>query len=314
MALEGREDAAKSVLAPDRDFMGQLDDNKDDIVDAIESLNRLAIAVRRAAGTHRRRPRRAAQRADSLDRQRDDLVKMLQALDRARRRRRPGDPASKDATIEPLQQLQPVLTQLGQRRRRLRQRLQRLPDLPVRRRGRRPRPAGRPQPAHGRLHEPVGPARHRPGDGGCPGGADQLPTLTCRRSSTRPDHSTSVTRACASGDLDQQGLPGGARRPPSASPTLAARPARSCAIDGQATSASAQPVARPAGLPLRQRRCGGLGRLPGARRCRRPRRRCSAPARPASTGRDGPQGPTMRRSSMAIYDPAPRRACSTRGW
>ena len=74
-------------------FMGQLDENKADIVDAIESLNRLAVSVNEQQRDHRRRARGAAQRArPRIDRQRDDLVKMLEALDRARRRRGPGDP------------------------------------------------------------------------------------------------------------------------------------------------------------------------------------------------------------------------------
>ena len=67
LALEGREDSARSVLRNLRTFTGQLDDNKADIVDAIESLNRLAIAAREAAAHDRQGARGAAQRA-RLDR------------------------------------------------------------------------------------------------------------------------------------------------------------------------------------------------------------------------------------------------------
>ena len=99
---------------------------------------------------------------DSIDRQREDLVTMLEALDELSWRRRPGHPASKDATIDSLELLDPVLVAAGRVGRRLRQRLPRLPDLPVRRRGRRARPAGGPQPPHGRLHQPVDHPRDRP--------------------------------------------------------------------------------------------------------------------------------------------------------
>ena len=59
LALEGREDAAKSVLTQVESLMGQLDENKADIVDAIESLNRLALTAKDAAGQHRRRASRS---------------------------------------------------------------------------------------------------------------------------------------------------------------------------------------------------------------------------------------------------------------
>ena len=51
-----------------------------------------SISVNEQQRHHRRRARGAAERAATrIDRQRDDLVKMLQALNRAQRRRRPGD-------------------------------------------------------------------------------------------------------------------------------------------------------------------------------------------------------------------------------
>ncbi|MGH3334916.1 MAG: MCE family protein, partial [Nocardioides sp.] len=50
-ALEGREDSARSVLRQIETLMGQLDENKADIVNAIEALNRLAISVNDQQGT-----------------------------------------------------------------------------------------------------------------------------------------------------------------------------------------------------------------------------------------------------------------------
>ena len=113
LALEGREGAARSVLDQIRILMTQLDDNKADIVDAIESLNALAISVRKQEGTIDAALEELPSALTSLDQQRDDLVKMLRALDRL------GDVgvrvirASKDSTIESLRLLNPVLTELA---------------------------------------------------------------------------------------------------------------------------------------------------------------------------------------------------------
>ncbi len=113
LALEGREDAAKSVLTQVDSLMGQLDENKADIVDAIESLNRLAVTAREQQGSIDLALEELPSALNSVNRQRDDLVKMLQALNEL------GDvgvrviKASKDVTIETFRQLQPVLTQLA---------------------------------------------------------------------------------------------------------------------------------------------------------------------------------------------------------
>ncbi len=113
LALEGREDAAKSVLTQVDALMGQLDENKTDIVDAIEALNRLAITAKEQQGSIDLALEELPSALNSVNRQRDDLVKMLQALNEL------GDvgvrviKASKDVTIQTFRQLQPVLTQLA---------------------------------------------------------------------------------------------------------------------------------------------------------------------------------------------------------
>jgi phospholipid/cholesterol/gamma-HCH transport system substrate-binding protein len=113
LALEGREGAARSVLDQIRQLMTQLDDNKTDIVNAIESLNRLAISVREQEGTIDATLEQLPSALTSLDQQRGDLVRMLRALNRL------GDVgvrvirASKDSTIESLRLLDPVLTELA---------------------------------------------------------------------------------------------------------------------------------------------------------------------------------------------------------
>ncbi len=112
-ALEGREDSARSVLQQVDTLVGTLDENKDDIVDAIQRLNQLAIAVRQQQGTIDDALDELPSALRSLDSQREDLVQMLQSLNEL------GDVGvrviqqSKDTTIETIRQLQPVLTELA---------------------------------------------------------------------------------------------------------------------------------------------------------------------------------------------------------
>ena len=113
LALEGREDSAKSVFRQIRDLMGQLDEGKADIVSAIEGLNRLSIALNEQIGTIDAALEELPSALETLDKQRGDLVRMLQALNEL------GDTgvrvikASKQATIESFRQLVPVLNQFA---------------------------------------------------------------------------------------------------------------------------------------------------------------------------------------------------------
>ncbi len=113
LALDGREDSAKSVLRQLRVFTAQLDENKADIVDAIESLNRLAIAAEKQLPTIDKALEELPSALDSIDRQRDDLVEMLTALDELSSVAVDVIVESKDATILSLERLDPVLTQLA---------------------------------------------------------------------------------------------------------------------------------------------------------------------------------------------------------
>jgi len=113
LALEGREDSAKSVLRQLRVFTGQLDENKTDIVDAIESLNRLAIGAEKQLPTIDKALDELPSALDSIDRQRDDLVEMLAALDQLSSVAVDVIAKSKGATITSLERLNPVLTQLA---------------------------------------------------------------------------------------------------------------------------------------------------------------------------------------------------------
>ena len=111
--LDGREGAARSVLQQVRGFMGQLDENKRDIVRAIDSLNTLAMSVDDQMDSIDRALEELPSALTSLDQQRGDLVRMLRALDRLGGVGVRVIEASKDGTIESLRQLDPVLTELS---------------------------------------------------------------------------------------------------------------------------------------------------------------------------------------------------------
>ena len=113
LALEGREDSARSVLRQLQVFTGQLDENKADIVAAIESLNRLAIAAEKQLPTIDKALEELPSALESIDRQRDDLVEMLAALNDLSDVAVDVIAASKDSTITSLKRLNPVLSQLA---------------------------------------------------------------------------------------------------------------------------------------------------------------------------------------------------------
>ncbi|SEC38364.1 phospholipid/cholesterol/gamma-HCH transport system substrate-binding protein [Nocardioides exalbidus] len=112
-ALEGREDSARNVLTNLREFTGQLDANKADIVDAIEKLNRLAIEAEKQLPTIDKALDELPSALDSINRQRDDLVEMLQSLDQLSAVAVDVIARSKGATITSLERLDPVLSQLA---------------------------------------------------------------------------------------------------------------------------------------------------------------------------------------------------------
>ena len=111
--LQGREGTARDVLVQVRDLMGQLDTRKQDIVHAIDSVNRLAVSVRRQQGSIDQALQELPGALTSLDHQRADLVKMLRSLDHLSSVGVRVIQASKAGTIATLQQLNPVLTELS---------------------------------------------------------------------------------------------------------------------------------------------------------------------------------------------------------
>ena len=113
-ALDGRESDVKSVLSQLKVFMGQLDTNKDQIVRAIESLNRLAIAINKQKPSITLALDKLPRAVASINRQRDDLVKMLKALANLSSVATNVIKQSKTATVDSLQALAPTLTKLAE--------------------------------------------------------------------------------------------------------------------------------------------------------------------------------------------------------
>jgi phospholipid/cholesterol/gamma-HCH transport system substrate-binding protein len=113
-AFEGRESDVKSVLNQLDTFMSQLDDNKEDIVEAIESLNALAVSINEQRGSIELALDEMPAALASIDKQRDDLVTMLEALNELSAVGTEVIRQSKVATIDSFQALDPVLTKLAE--------------------------------------------------------------------------------------------------------------------------------------------------------------------------------------------------------
>ncbi len=113
-AFEGRESDVRSVLDQLDEFMGQLDDNKGEIVQAIESLNKLAVSINKQRSSIELALDEMPAALASIDRQRDDLVKMLKALNQLSAVGTEVIRESKAATIDSLRSLDPILTKLAE--------------------------------------------------------------------------------------------------------------------------------------------------------------------------------------------------------
>lgn len=112
-ALGGNEPEVKELLRSTTDFIGQLDDNKADLLTALEKVDNLARATQEQEGAITQALDELPEALDVLDQQRDDLVGLLQSLDRL------GDVATdvirrtKDDTLAVLRDLEPTLRQLA---------------------------------------------------------------------------------------------------------------------------------------------------------------------------------------------------------
>jgi phospholipid/cholesterol/gamma-HCH transport system substrate-binding protein len=110
--LHGREGEARSVLHQIEDFSGQLDQHKQDIVDALDALDRLSTSLNHQRDTIDATLDELPGALHSIDTQRHDLVRMLKALAHLSGVGTRVIKLSKDSTMETLRQLSPVLSQL----------------------------------------------------------------------------------------------------------------------------------------------------------------------------------------------------------
>jgi phospholipid/cholesterol/gamma-HCH transport system substrate-binding protein len=108
-AFTGREDSVRSVLTQIRSFMGQLDQNKEAIVAALQNTSRLAVEIRKQDGTVKSALDDIPDALRSINGQRADLVKLLRALTRLSGVGVQVIKASKESTINSLRELAPVL-------------------------------------------------------------------------------------------------------------------------------------------------------------------------------------------------------------
>jgi phospholipid/cholesterol/gamma-HCH transport system substrate-binding protein len=108
-AFGGREGSVRSIITQVGSFMGQLDANKGSIVTALENVNRLSLELRRQDGTIKAALDDLPAAIKSVNSQRADLVRMLQALANLSSVGVRVIEASKESTINSLQHLAPVL-------------------------------------------------------------------------------------------------------------------------------------------------------------------------------------------------------------
>ena len=112
-ALDGREPQVRSVLSRLDTFMGQLDQNKQEIITAIRSVNKLAISLKDQKQTIVDTLDQLPEALKVLNQQRSGLVKMLRGLDRLSPVAIRVIRASKQDTLANLRALDPILTQLS---------------------------------------------------------------------------------------------------------------------------------------------------------------------------------------------------------
>ena len=111
--LDGNEPEVKELLRTSERFLGQLDDNKEALLTSLEKVNRLALATTKQEAAITNALDDLPEALSVINNQRDDLVDLLQSLDRL------GDVAtrvvreSKSDTLKDLDRLEPVLRNLA---------------------------------------------------------------------------------------------------------------------------------------------------------------------------------------------------------
>lgn len=112
-ALDGNEPEVKQLLKTSEQFLGQLDDNKGEILGALEKVNRLAVETNKQKRAITNALDELPDALRVINDQRDDLVGLLQSLDRLSDVATDVIKRSKADTLATLRDLEPVLRQLA---------------------------------------------------------------------------------------------------------------------------------------------------------------------------------------------------------
>lgn len=111
--LDGNEPEVKQLLQSTTTFIGQLDENKGEILTALEKVDNLAKATKAQEGAITQALDELPEALRTLDAQRDDLVGLLQSLDRLSDTATGVIRRSKDDTLAVLRDLEPTLRELA---------------------------------------------------------------------------------------------------------------------------------------------------------------------------------------------------------
>lgn len=111
--LDGNEPEVKQLLQSTTTFVGQLDDNKADIITALEKVDNLARATQDQEGAITAALDDLPEALRVLNEQRDDLVGLLTSLDRLSDSATGVIRRSKDDTLAVLRDLEPTLRELA---------------------------------------------------------------------------------------------------------------------------------------------------------------------------------------------------------
>ena len=113
-ALKGHEGQARDVLTQLNSFVGQLDSKKQVIVNALDAINRISIEANKQTATINATLDQLPAALTSINSQRQDLVKMLNALNSLGAVGTNVIAQSKTQTIAIINNLQPILENLSQ--------------------------------------------------------------------------------------------------------------------------------------------------------------------------------------------------------
>ena len=113
LALEGNEPEIKALLKNSERFVGVLDSNKQAILDALEKIDRLSVSTLNQRRSITQALDDVPPALKILNKQRDDLVQMLEAFERLSDVATSVIRRSKEDTITDLRRLRPVLHELA---------------------------------------------------------------------------------------------------------------------------------------------------------------------------------------------------------